>query len=82
MALGETSRLRCKVDNGKKTLHEPTDPLATHCVTASKAGSLDPGIVSLTIWKPGFPQYSSGKDTIRITQQYVWQSAHAAYTHN
>lgn len=41
-------------------------------VTPSKAGSLDPGIIiSITIWKPGSPQYSSGKDTIRMTQQDV-----------
>lgn len=71
VALGETSRPRHRADNGKRALHGPADPLAAHCVTPSKAGSLDTGVISLTIWKPGSPQYSSGKDTIRITQQDV-----------
>lgn len=30
MALGETSRLLCRVDNGKRTLHGPTDPPAAY----------------------------------------------------
>lgn len=45
-------------------LHGPTDPLATHCATPSKAESRDLWLVSLTIRKPGSPQHSFGKDTM------------------